>query len=70
MKKIAYQDVDGNLNIITPVLVDILIEDVASRDVPEGIPYKILEDSDLPTDRTFRNAWELDFTNPDGYGDS
>jgi hypothetical protein len=70
MKKIAYQDVDGNLNIITPVLVDILIEDVARRDVPEGIPYKILEDSDLPTDRTFRNAWELDFTNPDGYGDS
>lgn len=70
MKKIAYQDVDGNLNIITPVLVDILIEDVARRDVPEGIPYKILEDSDLPTDRTFRNAWELDFANPDGYGDS
>lgn len=70
MKKIAYQDVDGNLNIITPVLVDTLIEDVARRDVPEGIPYKILEDSDLPTDRTFRNAWELDFTNPDGYGDS
>ncbi len=70
MKKIAYQDVDGNLNIITPVLVDTLIEDIARRDVPEGIPYKILEDSDLPTDRTFRNAWELDFTNPDGYGDS
>ena len=70
MKKIAYQDVDGNLNIITPVLVDTLIEDVARRDVPEGIPYKILEDSDLPIDRTFRNAWELDFTNPDGYGDS
>ena len=34
------------------------IEDCA-KDVPEGKPYKIVNDSDIPSDRTFRNAWEM-----------
>ena len=28
--------------------------------VPNGKKYKIIEDSDLPTDKTFRNAWTVD----------
>jgi hypothetical protein len=31
---------------------------VASKDVPTGKPYKIIGDDEVPTDRTFRNAWE------------
>jgi hypothetical protein len=34
------------------------IEEIALKDVPEGKPYKIVDVSDIPTDRTFRNAWE------------
>ena len=26
--------------------------------VPDGMEYHIVEDTDLPTDRYFRNAWE------------
>lgn len=44
------------------------IEDTAKKDVPAGVPYLIVEDSEIPTDREFRAAWEADFTNPDGYG--
>lgn len=44
------------------------IEDVAAKDVPAGVPYRFIAVEDLPADRTFRNAWQADFTAPDGYG--
>lgn len=44
------------------------IEEVCRKDVPAGVPYKIVDSADLPTDMTFRDAWEADFSNPDGVG--
>jgi hypothetical protein len=35
----------------------------ALRAVPTGKPYLVLDVSDMPTDRTFRDAWQADFTN-------
>jgi hypothetical protein len=34
------------------------IEEIAAKDVPAGVPYKIVDMSDIPTDHTFRSAWE------------
>ena len=34
------------------------IEEIAAKDVPVGKPFKIVDVADIPTDRTFRNAWE------------
>jgi hypothetical protein len=31
---------------------------VADKDLPTGTRYEIVEDLDVPVDRTFRNAWE------------
>lgn len=31
---------------------------IAQKDVPAGKPYKIVDVSDIPEDRTFRDAWE------------
>lgn len=31
---------------------------IAEKDVPEGKTYKIVDVSEIPTDRTFRDAWE------------
>ena len=28
--------------------------------MPQGKKYKIVEDSEIPTDRSFRNAWVVD----------
>ena len=49
--------------VITPAVYreqtdDEFIEWVAKKDVPTGKPFKIVDVADIPTDRTFRNAWE------------
>jgi len=58
---------DGTLNIVIPS-GEIEVEQVALKDVPAGVAYKIVDISVIPTDRTYRNAWEVDMSNPDGYG--
>jgi hypothetical protein len=52
--RIIYPTDDGGVAIIIPAES---IE-AAMKDIPEGKPYKIVEASVIPTDRTFRNAWE------------
>lgn len=45
------------------------IEQIAEKDVPKDLPYKIVPISDIPTTRDYRDAWEWDDTIiPDGYG--
>ena len=42
---------------------------VALKDVPAGVPFKIVDVSEIPEDRTFRAAWEADpATLTDGIG--
>ena len=76
MSKIVYKQ-DSGVAIITPILTEInpetavafTIDEIARKDVPTGKKYKIIPDSDVPTDRSFRNAWtvnESDLT--DGVG--
>jgi len=65
MSKILYPNPEGGLSIIIPT-GEILFEDVCQKDVPAGTPYLIVEDDVIPSDRSFRNAWEADFSNPDG----
>lgn len=46
----------------------ISVEEIARKDVPAGKPYLIVDDSNVPTDVTFFEAWEADFSNPHGFG--
>ena len=57
-KRIIYPTDDGGVAIIIPSDCGLTIEQIAAKDVPSGKPYKIVDVSDIPTDRTFRNAWE------------
>ncbi len=80
MSKIIYKNGEG-VSIVTPApkqLQEInpatgklwTVEDIAKKDVPTGSKYKIVEDSDVSADRSFRDAWtvdELDLT--DGVGE-
>ena len=43
-------------------------EQICAKDVPTGVPFLIIDSSELPADREFRDAWQADFSNPDGYG--
>ena len=67
MNRIIFQNQFGGISVIIPT-GELPIEDVGQKDVPEGAPYLIADVADIPSDRTFRDAWEADFSNPDGYG--
>jgi hypothetical protein len=59
MKRIIYPTDDGGVAVIIPEPeCGLTIEELAAKDVPAGKPYKIVDVADIPTDRTFRNAWE------------
>lgn len=60
-QRIIYPSDDGGVCVLVPTseyLAEHTIEELALKDVPEGKPYKIVSTSDIPLDRTFRNAWE------------
>ena len=54
--KIIYQTETG-VAIITPT-GELSLEEVAAKDVPAGVPFRIVNDDEVPSDRTFRNAWK------------
>jgi hypothetical protein len=57
--RIIYQNTEGGVSILIPSPNwKGTIEELASKDVPAGLPYKIVDVSEIPSDRTFRNAWE------------
>lgn len=63
MKRIIYPTPDGGVAVLIPAPEWLAeegntIEALAEKDVPAGIEYKIIDTTDVPTDRTFRNAWE------------
>lgn len=68
--KIIYPNGFGGIAVIHPT-GELPIETVAFKDVPAGVPYLFVEDSDIPTDRTYRDAWKPTagmFDNPSGVG--
>lgn len=60
-KRIIFPDKTGGISILIPspeYLETHTIEELAAKDVPAGVAYKIVDVSEIPTDRLFRNAWE------------
>jgi hypothetical protein len=58
-KRIIYATDDGGVAVIVPAPNSgLTIEEVAAKDVPAGKPFKIVDVTDIPSDRTFRDAWE------------
>jgi hypothetical protein len=55
MKRIIYQNETGGVSIIIPTES----VELALKDVPEGVPYEIVDEADIPSDRYFRNAWVM-----------
>ena len=53
MKRIIYQNETGGVSIIIPTES----VELALKDVPEGVPYEIVDTDAIPSDRYFRNAW-------------
>jgi hypothetical protein len=63
MKRIIYKNTDNTVSIVIPTdeaLQYMTIEQIANKDVPTGYKYKIVDVSEIPSDREFRNAWTID----------
>lgn len=56
--RIIFPNDDGGVSVIVPAPeCGLTIEEIAAKDVPAGKPFKIVDVSDIPSDRTFRGAW-------------
>ncbi len=55
----VYTDDDGQLHIVHPAdKTDFTLDEIKAKDCPtDGRPVYTLKTSDLPTDRSFRDAW-------------
>jgi hypothetical protein len=59
-QRIIYPTDDGGIAVIVPAAeCGLTIEEIAAKDVPAGKSFQIVDVTDIPTDRTFRNAWEM-----------
>ena len=59
-KRIIYQNNTGGVAVLTPADCGLTIEEIAAKDVPTGKAYKIVDVSDVPTDRQWRAEWAVD----------
>ena len=71
--RIVYKNEDNTICVVVASHESLkahTLDDLAKKDVPDGLPYWIVDETEFPTDRTFRNAWEIqeDWGPPDGYG--
>ena len=69
MQAIIYPNDQGGIAVIIPAPnCGIPLEEIARKDVPFGVPYRIIDAALIPQDRTYREAWTADFSVPDGHG--
>ena len=58
--RIIYPNDDDGIAVVVPAPG--IAQEEALRAVPTGKPYLIVDAADIPADRTFRDAWQADFT--------
>lgn len=73
MQVIIYKQDSGRMAIVRPTLEALAVfgvDAIAKKDVPTGKPYKIMDSSDLPADRSQRDSWTVsDSVLTDGIGE-
>ena len=73
MEKIIFQNSDKTIGIIHPTEEGYALGMIAlgKKDTPKGLPFWVVNEDVIPSDRSNRDAWELDGSQdePDGYGE-
>ena len=59
MKRIIYKTEEGVAIIVPSPNWTGTMEELASKDVPSGAEYHIVDASSIPTDRKYRMFWEI-----------
>ena len=55
-KRIIYTNADGGVSVVIPA-PGVTYEQLVKA-VSEGVPFELVDVTEVPSDRTFRNAWE------------
>jgi hypothetical protein len=58
--RIIYKNEYGGVSVIIPADCELTVQQIAAKDVPTGFPYKIVDVSDIPADRSARDLWDVD----------
>jgi hypothetical protein len=60
-KRIIYDNGEGGVSILVPSPnCELSLEEIMDKDVPAGRSKQIVDVSEIPTDRTYRNAWTFE----------
>lgn len=63
-KRIIYTNSENKLCVVIPAPdCQLSLEQIIQKDVPPNTQYTVIDDVDLPQERTFRGAWEEDAAN-------
>lgn len=69
--RIVFQIPGETVAVLIPGECGLTIEQIGHKDVPQSVPFWIVDAVTIPSDRTFRNAWKLDAASlgePSGFG--
>ena len=57
-KRFIYTNDDGSISIVTPAdNCGLTLDQIKAKDCPSGKTVYTVDKSEVPTDRSFRNAW-------------
>jgi len=57
-QRIIYKH-EGGIAVIIPT-GELSVTETALKDIPTGLPFKIVDVSEIPESREFRDAWDID----------
>lgn len=57
---------NNGIKILSSAIGNIDLKIIGEKDVPSGIPFIIISQDELPSEP--QETWEVDFSQPDGYG--
>jgi len=68
-KRVLYPNKENGIAVLIPSpYFKGTIQELAIKDVPKGVPFLIVKKEEIPQDRTNRNLWTADFSQPNGHG--
>ena len=57
--RVIYRLPDNGVGVLIPAVgCGLTLEEIIAKDVPAGAAYRVVDVSTIPSDRTFRAAWE------------
>lgn len=74
VSRIVHPDGHGGVSVLIchhadgSPMCELPVEEIARKDVPAGLPYRIVDEVNIPADRSQRHLWTADFSKPDGHG--